>query len=159
MTNRTVSSLTTHWMYKSVHQKMLAMLATNDIFMCVSEIRCLVETDRTKLEGMWTELVNSRYEKIKRQWIKINKIYTWKHTHEHNKKYLMNCNGKGRKNKQSCKQDSVVGRSRDHLFDIIVCFQSDLFIWHAIYPMPMWCGVCGGTVGWGTVLQAGRSQV
>jgi len=35
-------------MYESVHQKMLAMLATNDIFMYISEIRSLVETDGTK---------------------------------------------------------------------------------------------------------------
>jgi len=40
----------------------------------------------------------------------------------------MNDEGKGIKNKPSCKQDSVVGRSRDLLFDSIVCFQSDSFI-------------------------------
>jgi len=52
------------------------MFATNDVFMYVSEIRSVVETDRKKLEGMCTELVNSRYEKIRTEWIKINMIYT-----------------------------------------------------------------------------------
>jgi len=33
--------------------------------------------------------------------------------YEHNKKYLVDYNGKGIKSKQSCKQDSVVGRSRE----------------------------------------------
>ena len=59
----------------------------------------------------------------------------------------MNYEGKGIKNKQLCKQDSVVARSRDLLFDITVCFQSDLFIGHALYPVPKCCGVRGGAVG------------
>jgi len=40
----------------------------------------------------------------------------------------MNYNGKGIKNKQLCKQDSVVSRTEILFLDIIVCFQSDLFI-------------------------------
>lgn len=83
--------------------------------------------------------MNSRYEKIRSKWIKINMLYIWKHMYEHNKKYLMNYEGKRIKNKLSCKQDSPVGRSRDPSVWQYCFFQSDLFIWHALYPMPMCC--------------------